>query len=114
MAQVAVPAFTVEVEVVHAVTPAVPLTDQVTVPVGAADPEGGGKATDCPAIAEPEPLESVTTSVGETGVGAVCVNVKSPAAISDVNMLSNSLSVIQPLASRRKRSFCTPLRKASS
>jgi hypothetical protein len=40
MAQVAVPAFTAEVEVVHAVAPAVPLTDQVTVPVGAADPEG--------------------------------------------------------------------------
>jgi hypothetical protein len=68
---VAVPAANVVVEVEHAVTPPVPLTLQVTVPVGVAPvPEiVAVKVTEVPRPVVPPVVLSVTTLVGVSRVG---------------------------------------------
>jgi hypothetical protein len=68
MVQVAVPPLSVVVELVHEVIPAVPVTDQVTVPVGVVAPVGPAmvpvKMTLWPKVGVEGEL--VTRSVGVT------------------------------------------------
>ena len=68
MAQVAVPALSVVFEVLQAVAPPDPLTDQVILPVGVFAPEGPAtvavKVTEVPSSGDPVVAELVTTLVG--------------------------------------------------